>query len=561
MGSATAPPATILPETVAAGFTKVYYGVLSKQPAQLQQLYGADSEISHVPGVTHTGLASIAAGATSVPLASKPPVTVTSLDAMSTGPSSYVVVVTGLLEGVGFAQTFVLAPLEGNKAGHFYCRNDIFRFVAPTVVPVPVVAKAPLTDSPAAVADAVKANGHVAADISAGYQETEVETDDGESEEEEADDQVDHDGSSSAGPPDSTAADAGSDSVKEAPRSDIVEDEKLLVPPSSPVKPVVDAKPVAPPPPPVVVAPTEASPSKPETPAQLPRAQPPRVTKLDGPPKPKTWASIVSNPVAAATAQPVAPAAEQQQTPTGKPLPDLKVSSPVSAPKSTMAGPSPTTTAPAQFTASRSGGNSNGHGLSTASGNNGGNGWNSVDPKRQSSVTQGSDGSFQKVPVNGLHTQHHVGGGGFKHNPVRAYGPSAVIHLATLPSDRLKNARVLQAELVAEFGSYGHALRHVEVKLHKQMAFAEFESLAGVQSAVSAWADGPRSSGSFKGLQLVVSEKRHRRPGEGGSMGGRGRGGTRGGGRGGGRGRGRGMQMASSSSGPSQSPPPAATSS
>jgi Nuclear transport factor 2 (NTF2) domain len=591
--------AAIRPQTVADGFTSVYYRLAAKQPAQLAQLYGDDSEVSHAPGEALVGLPAIAAAARGLPLANKPAAAVAAVDAMSTGAGGYVVVVSGALEGAAFTQTFVLCPAEGDKVGHFYCRNDIFRFagatgevaveaeeaaarpadvlVAQRAEPVQVAAAAPgseevgktvkATGSPAAVTDVSVGNGHDAA--------SEEESDGYDSEEESEGDEVSESEEDTVAP--ATAADAsstgvatsgvggGSGNVTAAESETGSSPEASAAPRATTAAAAASpaAAPVA-----KSIATEESTESKDAPSAKLSKktdapAAAAAPAMPAAPAKPKTWASIVStagtitppaataavaSPAAASSGAPAATAAvsatavpKQAETGGSKPADAGATSSSYDGPSK---GPSSYSSGHHQNYQSHQHNNSNND-------NSGGGGWSSVDNKRHSSH-HGHEGGYQKVMANGHHTA------GFKHNQGRVYGPSAVIQLNTLPMDRSKDWRTLQQEFLAEFNSYGFPVRNVEVKTHKGLAFIEYADVSGVRAAVAAWADGPRDEGSFKGIPLSVTEKRQRRPhipGEGGPHIGRGgRGGMRGG-RGGGRGRGRGMPYSSGSSGaPPQAP-------
>lgn len=576
--------AAILPEKVANEFTSVYYKVASKQPANLAQLYGADSEVSHTAGSTLVGLSGIAAAARSLPLANKPVATVATLDAMSTGAGGVVLVVAGSLEGAPFTQTFVLSLADGDKVGHFYCRNDIFRFigageaapaaaapadvlVAPRAEPVQVASaggvvgdvagKPSKTNSPAALADVSAPNGHAAAegDESDGYDSEEEGDEDDETETE--DEEV------------------ATPNGVEAPASKSAALKAEEAPPTKPVPvpPVKEAS--APAPAPTAAATTSAAenPSKKSAEVASGKTTPRNtVGKTDDgnsgatmptpkpsvPAKPKTWASIVSTTSGGTAAATSGPASTAAATPPANAAvnsanmapPNSGEASGNSKPDSSSSGPSYNTTSkgsyPGGHTGSHHQSNSHGSQHQNSNDNSGGGGWSSVDNgKRQSNSHhghQGHDNGFQKVMPNGQYGHNS----GFKHNQGRVYGPSAVIQLNTLPMDRAKDWRTLQQEFLAEFNSYGFPVRNVEVKSHKGLAFIEYQDQAGVRAAVSEWADGPRDKGNFKGIPLSVTEKRQRRPhmtGDGGLPARGGRGGMRG--RGGGRGRGRGMPYSS----------------
>lgn len=572
--------AAILPETVADGFTSVYYKLAAKQPAQLAQLYGEDSEVSHTAGETLIGLASIGAATRALPLANKPAADVATVDAMSTGAGGYVVVVAGALEGATFTQTFVLCPADGDKVGHFYCRNDIFRFVsaareaaaasapadalaAPRAEPVQIasggatagdeVEQVTESNSPAAFADISVANGHDGeGEETDGYDTDEEGDDEDESETEDEEATVNgpnhitvQGGAEKAVEGTAVESDSGiaTSTTKDVPTLAAAttgtpdEDAPKKVVPEG-----IDAKATA----------TTKTEEKPESGTAGPPAA---AGKPAVPAKPKTWASIVSTasggtPAAAASGAtvPAAPAPATVANVTNSAPPKLE------APTGSKPDTGPTGSS---YNAASKSGYSGGHGSSHPhhshqnqqhnNDNSGSGGWSSVDNKRHSNNHHGHhshDGGFQKVMSNGQYG-HNTGFN--KHIQGRVYGPSAVIQLNTLPMDRAKDWRTLQSEFYAEFNSYGFPVRNVEVKTHKGLAFIEYGDQAGVRAAVAAWADGPRDEGNFKGIALSVTEKRQRRPhipGEGGPPGRGGRGGMRGG-RGGGRGRGRGMPYAS----------------
>jgi hypothetical protein len=634
MGATPLPPssaaAAILPETVAKSFTRVYYSVAAQQPARLRQLYGDDSEVSHTAAIVLVGLPRIAAAAMAHPLANKPAAAVHSLDAMGTGAGGYVVLVTGALEGAPFTQTFVLCPAEGDKVGHFYCRNDIFRFigaagkapaaakpadvlVAPRATPVQVAAadggaaeKTLAAGSPAAAADITAAASEPAGE-DGGFEDGEDGgEDDGEDDGDETeDDDDDEDAAEEASPAGAAAAQGGVLAAvhKGAAAAAAPVAAAAAAPPAAASAPVTAAS---------ATVPAQGAAGDKDTtkrggetsaddapvkrangsvagastaPASAAAAPP----NPDVPAKAKTWASIVSTTLSApalTAAATVAAAAATTSAPTG--------SGPVAAAaagSSSTADPAVVKAADATGVAPVYGGGPGGKSAAVArgashaggaathhhhhnhhhhAGNNAGSGsegWSSVDSKRHSASHHGPDGGFQRVTANGHHGHQTAG---YKHSQPRMYGPSAVIQLSSLPMDRAKDWRTLQQEFTAEFNSYGHPVRNVEVKTHKGLAFIEYDDAVGVRAAVAAWADGARPTGPFKDVELSVSEKRQRRPhlpGDGGPVGrGMGRGGMRGGGRGGGRGRGRGMSV-STGSGPgphpssSSGPPPAATTS
>lgn len=565
--------AAIRPEKVAAEFTSVYYKVASKQPSQLAQLYGADSEVSHTAGSNLVGLPGIAAGAKALPLAGKPVATVVTLDAMSSGAGGVVFAVVGALEGAPFTQTFVLSRADGDKVGHFYCRNDIFRFISPAgqaapavsdsplvasgaeaaevvsagATPVDGTAKAPKSIASAAVGDVSVANGHAGAagEESDGYDSEEDGEDDEESETEDEE----------AG----TSVAEGSAVNGGAVKGDDASSAKPVpVPSKGPVAAAPAAATSA-----AATAPVLGDPVKKSADVSGGKAATAKtVGNTDGgssgaivpaakpsvPAKPKTWASIVSTTsggaVAAsgASSTPAPTAAVSGGTNAEGSAPTKAGETGGNKPDAAAAGPSYNTPAKAPYAGGHAGShhhqNSHPSHHHKSNDNSGGGGWSSVDNKRQSNSHhghQGHDGGFQKVMPSGQYGHNS----GFKHHQGRVYGPSAVIQLNTLPADRAKDWRTLQQEFLDEFNSYGFPVRNVEVKTHKGLAFVEYQDQAGVRAAVAEWADGPRDKGNFKGIPLSVSEKRQRRPhmpGEGGLPGRGGRGGMRGG-RGGGRGR------------------------
>lgn len=585
MGAKPEPAAAVAaigPEKVAHEFTSVYYRVASTQPGTLAQLYGADSEVSHAPGSNLVGPKGIAAGASALPLANKPVATVVSLDAMSSGAGGVVFVVAGALEGAPFTQTFVLSLADEGNAGHFYCRNDIFRFVtAAGPVPQTVLEPAPAASgadaaqiaragaaagdgtgaaaksasSPAA-GDPAVANGHASAagEESDGYDSEEDGDDDDESESDEEEavasgtdgsvangTAVKGDEASSATP--AQAPSKGTDATAPAATAaaaaaPVVED------PAKKSAIVAGGKAAAA----SAVGKNEGGSS-----GATGQAAKPSVSG-----KTKTWASIVSTtsgggvsvPSASSTPAP-APAVSAGANAGGSPSTKAGEGS-GGKPDASAAGPSYNTTAKAPYSGGHTGShhhqNSHHNQHQKSNDTSGGGGWSSVDNKRQSNSHhghQGHDGGFQKVMPSGQYGHNS----GFKHHQGRVYGPSAVIQLSTLPTDRAKDWRTLQQEFLDEFNSYGFPVRNVEVKTHKGLAFIEYQDQAGVRAAVAEWAAGPRDKGNFKGIPLSVSEKRQRRPhmpGDGGPPGRGGRGGMRGG-RGGGRGRGRGMPYSSNS--------------
>jgi hypothetical protein len=166
------------------------------------------------------------------------------------------------------------------------------------------------------------------------------------------------------------------------------------------------------------------------------------------------------------------------------------------------------------------------------------------------------------------HSQYGMNSGYHSKSPAvhRVYGPSAVIQLANLPQERLRDWRTLVEDFSREFAGYGYEVRNVDVKTSKGLAFVEYDSSEGVRAAVNAWADGPRDVGPFKGIALAVSEKRSQRwhfqgKERGGAISGRGVM-PRGGGRGaGGRGRGRGAPFGGGSQPGASASGPATTSS
>lgn len=603
---ARAPPPSVPspppPDTVAAQFTEVYYGVASSAPERLAELFGGDSEMSHAAGVSLSAK-DIPSSAHQSPLAKKKRAVVTSLDAMHTANGGYVVLVTGTLEGNSFTQTFVLASAGDEKAkGHFYCRNDIFRFVqvasgknvnpqpSPStpgrvLVPegaqpvqvassgaaiaedvVPSAAKNPGgAGSPASIAAITAGDPPVTAapgqcpppeeggdDDEDSYDEEEDESEEDEDEKEVTDVSTSTVPNNADPLANSTASPSVTPSPAAAPVAATSEEATGAA--------ASDSKP------PVQVNGASGSASSGIS-SDAPSSETP-VAKSETqtqPPAPKSWASIVS--ASSTPASTAAPAAATTTSAVSVPVQgggvvDQTVSKPIDA-----TGPSPAGTSlsvgrvEAGGSARHASGptghnhvnNAKNDSSTQSSGSANAGGWSSVDNKRHSHSA--NDGGYKTV--NGHHSGYHS-----KHNQARVYGPSAVIQLVSIPNERVtKDVRTLQNDFSTEFSQYGQVC-NVEVKVHKGLAFVEYLNSDAVRAAVAAWADGARDSGPFKGVPLAVSEKRQRRhiPGGEHPRGGN-RGAMRGGGRGagGGRGRGRGMPMntgggagvhSSSSSGP-----------
>jgi Nuclear transport factor 2 (NTF2) domain len=552
--AAVGPPAA----TVASQFTTVYYGVAASQPHRLAELYGPDSQLSHAPAALSTGLDAIAASAKAgdLPLASSGTrAIVRSVDAMASASGGYVVLVVGDLAGQSFAQTFFLERAAGKEsAEHFYCRNDIFRFIHSTpriataataapVAPIPIVSGiAPgsnVVEPPAPVTTAVPVP--IATNVPATAACVNIVAP-----------------ASSASAAISLApaavtpapAVAASASAVAASTPTVAEPSPIVAAPAPAASSFVtdpianlaaapaDVAPVVDNAPPAELSKTgepvdatelanspmkyddKPAESKPAAngaddadakPSYVAPAKPAASVK---PAAPKSWAAI-----ARAAASPSADALAA--VPTAAPTTSSAAVSPAFSAKTSYTAPP----ASAVFSASAQNTKPSTNGNASSSNTANGSGWSSVDSKRTSSNYDHQSGG-KSGGANGHNNAH----GGFKqqHPASRVYGPSAVIQLGGLPSERVREWRSLQAEFTAEFATYGFEVRNVEVKSHKGLAFVEYDTIEGVQAAVNVWSKGPRRSGPFKGVTLSVTEKRQRKhvPGGGGAA----RGGASGGG-------------------------------
>jgi hypothetical protein len=602
------------PETVAGAFTNVYYKVAEQQPHRLAELYGVDSQLSHAPGTVATGLADIGAAVLSLPLSKEHRANVSTIDAMRTGKGGYIVLVTGSLGSAMFAQTFLLDPTgDDDSRKHFYCRNDVFRFVTPSsgklatpadvlhpthAEPVQVnVTGVPSGDGFNEGMDAgdelhgktVNAEESLQASASrlpdSGDTQDDEDDDDEDDEEDDEDDEEDDDDVLADGQAvDGMEGAEGAIADNQNNLSDATESHvdpsvtmgvrvegastiAMAVPvPSSDLQELL---------------PTDSEPNghvnENKSSIESASASPKKVAEISPskPATPKSWASIVSSSTAI-TAGISSTSAAQTGSGSAHTLmgtSDSSVVSPgIAVYPSTVAEGTPlnagnATKAVAVPPGSGSNEESNTDDVrpgsssrvtGTASGSTHG-GWSSVEGKRHSYQSDGNVG----FKVVGRSTDGHSHMNGHPHPPQsasgafhkppavhRVYGPSAVIQLGNLPPERMRDWRGLVEDFTKEFAGYGHDIRNVDVKTYKSLAFVEYDTVEGVRAAVSAWADGPRDSGPFKGIALAVSEKRQqRRPIPGGDRGGFVGGRVmmpRGGGRGaGGRGRGRGAPFAS----------------
>jgi hypothetical protein len=607
------------PATVAGAFTNVYYRVAEQQPHRLAELYGVDSQLSHAPGTVATGLADIGAAVLSLPLSKEHRARVTSIDAMRTGKGGYIVLVTGSLGSAMFAQTFLLDPTGDNDSRkHFYCRNDVFRFVTPSAgklstpadvllpehaEPVHVNAtSAPGCDASPDGSDGVKESAAKASSfqgsLTSGGQvvpssgDLENEDEDGDDDEdEEDDDDADADDNDEGEGDDEEGAPA-EDQVHAKIERGAITTEVCQGEASGETKPFEEASSIS------NVAEPDAAQKSPSVGEQRPsgpgdekvgaRSSAQDAVKLEPEPAPskpaapKSWASIVSSSTAIlAPAVPTSPPQIGSIMASTAPVATDGIdvfpanvtnlaTSPMIAHPNVGAGPHVSTLIqtsgddPEVATENKVAGiGSRSSARVSGSGNISGSvpgGWSSVENKRHSYQSENNAG-FKVVGRPATDGHSHLNGhahgpqnvaGTFHKTPAvhRVYGPSAVIQLGNLPSERMRDWRALVDDFSKEFAGYGHEIRNVDVKTYKGLAFVEYDSVDGVRAAVNAWADGPRDSGPFQGIALAVSEKRQqRRPILGGDRGGgvSGRGMMRGGGRGAGsRGRGRGAPFAGS---------------
>eukprot|EP00178_Gracilaria_changii_P011158 TRINITY_DN319_c0_g1_i2.p1 TRINITY_DN319_c0_g1~~TRINITY_DN319_c0_g1_i2.p1 ORF type:complete len:511 (-),score=141.90 TRINITY_DN319_c0_g1_i2:465-1997(-) len=474
---------------VAQSFVNVYYRVAEKLPQRIVELYGSDSEIHHGDGLSAIGPA-IAHVATKLPLAGAV-TTVHKVAAQQTGASAYLVVVLGTFNNhsspVSFTQTFVLEKQRDSHDVHFYCRNDIFTKLGDTPQPSqnvssepePVVA-ATITEAPPAASAAPPAPvkppasppppppsptppqsppllpppPQPAASLAADVAHVaEVTTSDALPA---VNGTASHNGSDAHTHASSESGAAAAAASSEGACS----------------TPTASAR---------------AETGGADLPNGSPNEQP--LAARAAPPARKTWASIVSSKEDAEGAAPVAAAAAAAADDKGAVAPDAaKQAVEVVAAKQAV---------------------------------------KVVAAKRAVEVVAANDGDTKSTArshnaraenaQNGHRSSHHHGGGHPYRGHARVFGPSAVVQLSGLGDEFVQDVRALTSRLREEFSTYGHKLRHVEVKMAKGIAFIEYDSMDGVRAAVSAWANGARDVGPFKGIALNVSEKRPayggRRPG------------------------------------------------
>ncbi len=440
-------------KAVAQSFVKVYYQVASQYPHQLALLYGEDSVLAH--GEIHAvGPEAIRSVANSLPVVGPKNPSLFSIDAQVMASEGIVVVVLGCLSnGRLFSQTFLLErkPVTDGKLV-FVCRNDIFR-----LMPV----------DPAAAAKA--------------YEPTPI------------DDLHNVDSAPEAGAKPSTANSTSPQTVVvDTPPSGNSQQNAQAVPETvtSPVAVPIPTKNSAsalenkipgnnlhks-----TTVSTDEAIVASAEEPVNpTPAADPGPVNETPQPPRPKTWASIVSKtsvgvPSVTAPSASLPTVASPGDKATAPPLSDRMA--PANKPQQAVGSDAD---------------------ISNKSGS----------PRQHQKPDDSRKlGGPQYAQRNGSGYHQY---GALKPGQ-RQFGPSAVLQLNSIGDDWNGKHRELSVALREEFSRYGHVVRHVEVKSPRGIVFVEYDTIEGVEAAVKAWKE-PRSDGKFAGRKLSVTEKRNMR--------------------------------------------------
>lgn len=442
-------------EAVAHSFVKVYYQVASQFPHQLSLLYGESSELAH--GGTHAvGPDAIRNVANSLPIVGPKPPALFSIDAQVTAGEDIVVVVLGCLgNGKLFSQTFLLErkPVTDAKL-IFVCRNDIFRLMPDD----PVAAAKTYNPTPISdlrnVGRVTDSEPKVTTGNSTSPQTVVVETP-GDGSNQQGTQSVPEKVTSPVAVPIPTTKSSVPVLENQIPANNLQTTPTV-------VEENVDAAPVDNLRQPVSIV--EPSPLRDTAP-------PPQ------PPRPKTWASIVSKP---STGAPVLSTPPMSQP----------VAAASSEKSSTAVDGAVATSQP------QPGPNTDSIIL------------NKEEPARRQQKLDGSrkTNAPQYTPRNVSGYQQY----GALKSGQRQFGPSAVLQLNSIGDDWNGRHRELAASLREEFGRYGHDVRHVEVKSARGIVFVEYDTIEGVEAAVKAWKE-PRSEGQFAGRKLSVTEKRSMR--------------------------------------------------
>ncbi|CAN8074802.1 unnamed protein product [Agarophyton chilense] len=447
---------------VAQSFVNVYYRVAEKLPERIVELYGPDSEIHHGDGLDATGPA-IAHVARKLPL-SGAATTVNKVAAQQTGASAYLVVVHGQstkqAKTFSFTQTFVLEKQRDSHDVHFYCRNDIFTSLTDAPQPSQTVSSEPepvvaetLTDTTPATPSEPPKPSSPPPALPDTQQVEQLPTEVAQIT------SVDPD---TLPPANGIMPHNQSEPQTQPSPESIIPATSDRAPPAPALVESVDTSDIdlAPQENLVVSFPNGDSTKEHKSPMSAARSVP--LTK-------KTWASIVSSKDDVEDSTPVVSVTEQ---------------TPVVVPELVKQLPEPV---PAEV---------------------------EQKPITQSNTRQENVQSANRAPHQ--HSGHQHSGHPYRGYP-RVFGPSAVVQLSILGDNFLQDIRGLTNSLREEFSTYGHKLRHVEVKMAKGIAFIEYDTMDGVRAAVSAWANGARDVGPFQGIALNVSEKRPsyggRRPG------------------------------------------------